>query len=774
MNDTTIVFDSPLPPWLVGLAAAIALTVAVLIIRSEGAHIKPRVRRLLVALAAAAAVMLAGLMLGPTLIRTRPDPQKPRCSVLVDASRSMLITDTYTGDQARWLNEHLKAEADKDGPDAPESTRTASRLEIVRMLLSGADNEWLKTLRKDFELSGRRFATEIQGQPLDAAAPPFEVDEEGYSTALGKALQLAGAGPGGLRPRAVILISDGACNTGADPSEVARVLGRLGVPVFAIGVGNPTPPSDAAVLGLDAPENVLLGDEVLLTARVATTGLSARRLPVRLMAEGRVIQEKHAVTLPSGQPVNVSFSFVPRMPGRRQLTVIVPKQDGEDDESNNQATAVVDVVERKINVLLIDEVPRWEFRFIRNVLERDKAVKLTVCVTRPEIGPIKGPGYVEAPPTEKKDLAEYNLVILGDIAPAGLPDGFLKELSEMIRLRAGSLIVVAGRRGHYRELAGTPIEKILPVKLDDVLAGTGRGGLPFRVELTAAGSSHLVTRLLSRPEENELAWSGLPPMRWAADVSGVARGASSLLVHPYRLAGASRLPLVAVHRVGAGKVMFCGVEETWRWRKGVGDKYHYRFWAQTVRWMAKRPPAEGDPRARLLVDRTACYTGETVQIEVYCLGHDGYPLENARVSLKVSDENGRSRHLATEPAPGGWGVYRATFTPDLPGTLTIQPIVSAYGEEPLSSSASFEVARADLEKNFLAQDRNTLQSIAQASGGQYLQFNEVERLAGALTAKVQRQDLIAEYNPCRHWLYYTILTLILGTAWFIRKRNGLA
>ena len=34
--------------------------------------------------------------------------------------------------------------------------------------------------------------------------------------------------------------------------------------------------------------------------------------------------------------------------------------------------------------------------------------------------------------------------------------------------------------------------------------------------------------------------------------------------------------------------------------------------------------------------------------------------------------------------------------------------------------------------------------------------------------------LTAEYSPCRHWGYYTALAALLGLAWLIRKRSGLA
>jgi len=220
--------------------------------------------------------------------------------------------------------------------------------------------------------------------------------------------------------------------------------------------------------------------------------------------------------------------------------------------------------------------------------------------------------------------------------------------------------------------------------------------------------------------------------------------------------------------------MFSGIEETWRWRRGVGDEYHYRFWAQAVRWMVKRQFTEGDPRARLSIDRTQCDVGEAVQVEAYCLGADGYPLQDAGVSLRVTDAAGRSQRVAMQPAPGGWGVYRASFSPSATGTYEMQPIVSTYGDQPLSSKVALEVSRVDLEKDALAENAAALKAIAEASGGKYLAPAEADRLAVLLAATKQSRVLTAEYSPCRHWIYYSSLVALLGAAWLVRKRSGLA
>ena len=782
MSHVRVIFDCPLPPWAVASLGAALLAAVVVLVARDTTGLTRRARVAVLSLAAVTTLMLTALALGPKFIRTWLDPQKPTCLILADGSRSMLLSDGYTDAEAKWIRERLKKESEAGPLEVP-------RQEVVRLLLDGGPDGWLAALRKDFDLRGCRFASKGADLLLNAGPSRFEADPEGYSTALGDVMESAFGGvngPNGSRPRAVVLISDGAWNAGRDPSEVARMLGKLGTPVYAVGVGNPNPPRDVAVVAVRAPGSVLLGDEVFLTAEVAATGLGALRVPVQLMEEGNLVEEKQVVTLPSGRPVNVRFSFVTDKPGTRNLAVRVPKQELEQDESNNEAAATVEVVERKINALLVEAEPRWEFRFIRNVLERDPAVSLTVCLLRPGVGPIAGAGYLGALPTEKKDLAAYDLVVLGDVPREALTDAFQAALADKVKSGAGALVVVAGRRSHYRELAGTPLEEILPVTLDRAF-GDGKGGTPFQPELTQEGASHLITRLAGTTEDTELEWSKLPPVNWSADVSALARGATALLVHPYRVAGTSKMPLLAVHRVGAGKVMFCGIEETWRWRKSVGDKYHYRFWAQTVRWMVKRPFAEGDPRARLSTDRVECCVGEKVEVEAYCLGPDGFPLENAQVWLNVTQRNGSGtpddvkgpgpislERLVMEPAPGGWGVYRATLTATRPGKIRMQPTVSVYGPEPLSSSASIDVSRLDLERNFLAQDRDALTAIAQASGGKYLRLDEVGALTKMLAANIERQPLVAEYSPCRHWAFYTVLALLLGSAWFIRKRSGLA
>jgi len=762
LNGTRIIFDCPVSPWFAAALALGVLGVVAVFLRRDTAGLKRGTRLAVQALFLAGIALMAGILLNPRIVRTWPDPQKPQLALLVDASRSMLLSDAYRGQDAEWIGRALASAAVNDAP----------RNRIVQALLGSRREDWLTAIRDGFDVIGSRFAENSQALSLGPESSEFRVDENGTVTALGDALQQAGREVEGRRPRSVVLVSDGAWNAGRDPAEAARVLGRLDVPVYAIGLGDPEPPRDVAVVALKGPEKGLVGDVLFLTAQVASTGMGPVKVRVELVDNGQVVADKQAVTLPSGRPVDVSFSHVPVAPGRHDFIArLVPPEDDR-DAANNAATRVIQIVNQEIRVLLIDAEPRWEFRFIRSVLDRDPAVRPTICLLRPRVGPIKGEGYLDTLPTSQRGFTDFDLVILGDVSRRFLPDAFLAELADMVQQRAGALILVAGRHRGFRELMGTPLERILPVRLEGGIGGSG--GAPFRVELTQDGADHLITRLSSEPKENEAAWESLPPVRWAAGVGETAPGAIALLVHPFRLAGAGKLPVLAVHRVGRGKAMFCGIEGTWRWRKTVGDKYHYRFWAQAVRWMIKKQAGVGDARARLALDRTECKVGDRVEVEVHCVDNDGFPLLDADVKARIAVNDGDARYVSLQPAAGGWGIYRGTFIPSRPGEYSIRPIVDLYGKKPLPSTLSLKVTRPDLERTFLAQDRNTLQAIAEASGGRYLSIGEMGTLPSLLAARAERRMLTAEYSPCRHWAYYFALAAVLSAAWIMKKWSGLA
>src|SRR5262249_59546856 len=144
---------------------------------------------------------------------------------------------------------------------------------------------------------------------------------------------------------------------------------------------------------------------------------------------------------------------------------------------NNTARFTAQVVQEKINVLLVEGFPRFEFKLIKAVLEVDPLVNLvSVCH-------IPGGGvHVQGEPLHKNpeqglisaqaELFKYDVVILRDVpralfrAGGDTTESRLQHVVQFVTKRGGGLVVLGGqdvyRAGGYTD---SPLTPLLPFDL---------------------------------------------------------------------------------------------------------------------------------------------------------------------------------------------------------------------------------------------------------------------------------------------------------------------
>ena len=84
-------------------------------------------------------------------------------------------------------------------------------------------------------------------------------------------------------------------------------------------------------------------------------------------------------------------------------------------EDNNAQTFHLSVRTEKLNVLVVESYPRWEYRYLRNALTRDPGVDVSVLLLHPELGPGAGLNYIQKFPETREQLAKFDVVFLGDV-----------------------------------------------------------------------------------------------------------------------------------------------------------------------------------------------------------------------------------------------------------------------------------------------------------------------------------------------------------------------
>src|SRR5690606_22735530 len=95
------------------------------------------------------------------------------------------------------------------------------------------------------------------------------------------------------------------------------------------------------------------------------------------------------------------------------LEVKVPARANEILAENNQDLRRIRVVDNRIRVLLVEQSPRWEFRYLQALLMRDRRVELK-CVLfdgDPAIARAPDSPYLEAFPSGREELFAYDVVM---------------------------------------------------------------------------------------------------------------------------------------------------------------------------------------------------------------------------------------------------------------------------------------------------------------------------------------------------------------------------
>ena len=278
---------------------------------------------------------------------------------------------------------------------------------------------------------------------------------------------------------------------------------------------------------------------------------------------------------------------------------------------NNTLTAPIAIREEKLRVLVVESYPRWEYRYLRNALSRDPGVELSCLLFHPGLSKAGGGNkdYIKQFPAGLDELSKFDVVFLGDV---GVDDGQLtaeqcRLLKGLVEHQASGLVFMPGLQGRQFSLHGHRAGRPLPGRAGPGAAG--RLGLAHAQPLRADRDRAAAACSPSWPtpqDDNVEVWEGLPGFQWYAPVLRAKAGSEVLCVHKDASNDSGRLPLLVTRTFGAGKVLFMGTDGAWRWRKGVEDKYHYRFWGQVVRWMAyQRNMAKGETMRLYYVARPA-------------------------------------------------------------------------------------------------------------------------------------------------------------------------
>jgi hypothetical protein len=757
------------PAWVIPLIGALGAELVFWSYRYERTAVSPRRGGWLLGLRLATLGLLLWILLQPVWSRFVEREIEREVIIMIDDSASMdLVDDGQTKTRLELAREQLEASGvleELDGKVGIREIRAARRA----------------LMDDTTEVEGWDQATDLSGgleTVLDQVPPD----------------QLAG----------VVLLSDGRHNRPGSVEDVARRFGILDAPIAVIPSGSDVPPKDAAIISVRSPDSVYLGDRIRVGALLKFDGYRGKKAKLQLFAGDKELDSREISIPQDNYREEVKFRHAPEEGGVGEYRVVLSGLEDETFENNNQWNFQTVVSDARTNVLLIDQHPRWEFRYLRNLFYgRDQSIHLQSVLLKPDRISGHTPPKVVASasrpfgdanathlPESEDEWRKFDVIIIGDIGPDSLSNEQWNILSSCVKERAALLVLVAGPESMPHAFDSDVAKELIPVNYESSRRTFYGSDETFRFALTNTGRNHPITAQVEGQMNNEKLWKEFPVIRWRHPVKGLQPGAEVLLYaedankKKTKVTSAESLEaalsevakrrvreaenaLLVTRQTGSGKVAMLLADRTWRLREGVGDIYHHRFWGQLVRWGAGPNLRAGTETIRLGTDQLT-YTGDDrVRIMTRLRDNNLNPIVDQDPVAEVTHESGEVTQVPLKFRENSNGLYENLAGPfRRPGTYEVK-----VRDEVITS---FRVvgARSAVELSETTLNQPLLDSIARMSGGRV--FDGEGTLAELFLRGDETRTELRETSLWDIWPVFLLLAILLTAEWVIRRRGGLS
>ncbi|YCM44754.1 hypothetical protein V2O64_01820 [Verrucomicrobiaceae bacterium 227] len=685
---------------------------------------------------------VCAMLLGPEWRTTQDSDLQPEIAIVWDESLSMTTEDAIRPESIAG------------------SEKVITRETLVDRLL---DTEFWKS----FEDEDRNRVTRSSfGSPPPEEEPNARaMSGSDINTALTKTLEA------GRNLRATIFIGDGDWNIGRSPVAAAQQFALKKIPLYALVTGSNQYIEDLDLESVNAPAYGIVKENVQIPFTIKSSLPRDVRTQVRIRSsDGR--EQSKDITIRANSTHYDSLLWRIQEEGATTLNISIPVTNDELVQSNNSRDFIMNGKPESIRVLVVETTPRWEYRFIRNALSRDPGVTVDCLLLHPTLGKGDGPDYIQEFPEKLEDLQKYDVVFIGDV---GIGENQLTVeqanlIKGLVESQASGVVFIPGPMGNQFSLAESDLADLIPVELDPDNRTGFSEALEAPMRLTSEGEKSLLTMLGDNESQNETIWRGLPGFYWQAPVVKAKAGSTVLAVNDSRRNDSGRLPILVTSRAGSGKVLYMAIDSAWRWRRGVEDLYHYRFWGQVARWMSYQRNMAAGERVRLFYSPERPKPGEFVSLTANAFDKNGAPLQEGilQVDLKAPDGSVSRIELAKDDT--SWGSFAGRFRVTQPGEWGLKAFVA--GDDTAFIDAKIISQTDAIEKTGRPARFEVLNEMAKITNGRVVTAAQLDDLVKEINALPEPQPLVDSVKLWAHWLAAALLILLLSLFWMGRKLNG--
>jgi uncharacterized membrane protein len=652
---------------------------------------------------------------------------------------------------------------DSKSMGTPEDGHT--RKDQVLATLNGG---LLNSLKSKFQVRLYRLGDHLERidniDKLNAAAP---------ATHIGDGLKEVLADSATLPIGAVVLMSDGADNSGGIDLDTISDIKRQRIPIHTVGFGRERMAHDIEVTDVQMPARSLAKSRLEAQVTFHQWGLKNEKAHLVVRDAGKVLTARDVVLKGDGAAQTETVLFNAGDAGVKNLQFSIDALPEEDNKLNNALTRVLYVDNAKPRILYMEGEPRWDYKFIRRAVEDDKNIDL-YGVVRTTQNKLYTQVPTDAPqgelkdgfPTKVDDLFNYQGIILGTIEANYFTPAQQDLIQQFVDRRGGGLLFLGGRvslaDGGYEK---APFSDLLPVRLPDHKNTFHREAA--NAELTPAGRDSLITRIEDNPDTNVERWKKLP---YLMDFQEAGQPKPGALVLAEMTASGHKLPLLITQKYGRGRTAVFATGGDWRWQmlQPVQDLSHEIFWRQLMRWLVSDTPN----RVVTSVTRPVLYDDGHAHLRAEVRDTNFLPTSDATIQARIVGPDGNAQTVDLHPDSIEQGVYSADWDAGKAGSYVAE-VTASRGQQELGRDVITFRREDGVAENFhLEQNRDLLEKLSSQTGGRYYRPNEVSRLGEDISYSDAGITIRETRDLWDMPIVFFVLLLLCCTEWVLRRKWG--
>ncbi len=535
---------------------------------------------------------------------------------------------------------------------------------------------------------------------------------------------------------ALILASDGIFNQGADPLYVSD---NAPYSIYTIAMGDTVQQKDIKISRVNYNRIAYLGNDFPVEITVSAFKCAGTRSKITVSSGD---QQFFAEDFTINQPFSTTTfktKLTASKPGMQRYRISVSPVQGEITTANNYQEIVVEVLDSRQKILLLQAAPHPDIAALKQAIEKNR----NYSVENFNLSEFNG------------SLASYSLVILHQI-PALTDVGF--QVTNQLKTIPVPVLYIIGSQSNMQAYNSLMTGLIIPPSMSAFNEATAVLNPDFNLFSLGPEIEHMI------PE--------FPPLN--VPFSQYKSGTAAQVLLYQKIGNVNtRIPLILFNQGVDRKAATITGEGIWKWRmtnyvKAGNQQAFDELITKIVQYLAVK---EDKSQFRVIL-KNNFKENEAIEIDAE-LYNDSYQLENRPdVNIVITDGNKKvfpfafsrtsnAYYLNAGSLPTGEYSYKAT---------------TSFGGKAFQKTGIFTVMALNIESINTVANHVLLNNLALRHKGEMVYPAQMDEIVKLLDARDDFKTIV--YVQKRYAdlvsLFPVLLLIIalLSAEWFIRKRNG--